>query len=55
VDTGKTWKHLGGDLIGQTQIAYSPSSSEAQNCVFNHPIDLHFAFTGLQVRALPIF
>ncbi len=48
IEHGKAWQHLGGDLFGQTQVAYCRTrSTEALS--FNHPIDVHFAEAGLQV------
>ena len=53
VDHGKAWEHLGGEVFGQTQIAYSRngiiSDDSTAYMVFNHPLDLHFAAAGLQV------
>jgi hypothetical protein len=48
VEYGKAWQHLGGDTLGQTQIGY-PQLLTSDNIPFNHPIDLHFAESGLQV------
>lgn len=50
---GKAWQHLGGELIGQTQVGYCSGSVE-DKILFEHPIDLHFACAGLQVRAASI-
>jgi hypothetical protein len=48
VEFDKAWHHLGGDLTGQTQVAYNTNlGSEARP--LNHPIDLHFAEAGLHV------
>lgn len=47
VSAGKAWQHLGGELIGQTQVAY-PSHNPTDKVVFEHPVDLHFACAGLQ-------
>lgn len=51
MDIGKICQHLGGDLTGQTQVAYC--KHELQEFIpFSHPVDLHFAMTGLQVSIL---
>lgn len=39
---------LGGDLMGQTQIAYS-RNHHSNPVPFNHPLDLHVAEWGMQV------
>lgn len=49
VSVGKAWQHLGGELTGQTQVGYVQSSM-LQDVSFEHPLDLHFACAGLQVR-----
>jgi hypothetical protein len=41
-------ERIGGDELGQTQVAYS-CFHEKEPLVFNHPIDVHFAEVGLQV------
>ena len=46
IDCGKAWEHLGGDLAGQTQVAYSPVLNSKEMIPFNHPIDCHFAEAG---------
>ena len=48
IEHGKAWNHLGGELIGQTQVAYCRVLN-AETLPFNHPIDIHFAEAGLQV------
>ncbi len=45
---GKIWQHLGGELSGQTHVAYCKYSI-AEEIILNHPIDMHFAVAGLQV------
>lgn len=45
---GKVWQHLGGELNGQTHVAYCKNSVR-ENIVLSHPIDMHFAVAGLQV------
>ncbi len=55
VDFGKAWELLGGESVGQTQIAYpqstsSSSLSSSSSLPFNHPLDLHFAEAGIQVH-----
>eukprot|EP01036_Dinobryon_divergens_P023044 gene23044-31360_t len=47
IDCGKAWEHLGGDLVGQTQVAYCPVLNSKEMIPFNHPIDCHFAEAGL--------
>jgi hypothetical protein len=53
IDYGKAWEHIGGDVFGQTQIAYSQDKicmNGGSACIaLNHPLDLHFASAGLQV------
>ena len=48
MDGGSGWEHLGGELFGQTQVAY-PAFSMREAVPFNHPLDLHFAEPGIQV------
>lgn len=47
VSCGKAWQHLGGELLGQTQIGY-PTHSIEDRILFEHPIDVHYACAGLQ-------
>lgn len=49
IEHGKSWQHLGGDLHGQTQVAYC-SNNASEFLPFSHPVDAHFAAAGLQVR-----
>jgi hypothetical protein len=51
VDGGSGWEHLGGELFGQTQVAY-PAGDMREALCFNHPLDLHFAEPGVQVGAV---
>lgn len=48
VEHDKAWQHLGGELSGQTQIAYCKYVC-SELVQLNHPIDLHFAEAGLHV------
>jgi len=52
VEHGKAWEHLGGELMGQTQISYC-EARDAEYLPFNHPIDLHFAEAGIQGWGAP--
>ncbi|KAJ1400839.1 putative B9 domain-containing protein [Ochromonadaceae sp. CCMP2298] len=52
LEHGKAWNHLGGDLQGQTQVAYC-SINEREQLPFGHPIDIHFAAAGLQGWGAP--
>lgn len=52
VDAGKAWELLGGDGLGQTQVAYC-RHRDSETVPFNHPIDLHFAQAGLQGWGAP--
>jgi hypothetical protein len=49
VEHGKAWLMLGGHAQGQTQLGY-PALLASDDIPFNHPLDLHFAEAGLQVR-----
>lgn len=51
IEFGKAWQHLGGDLVGQTQVSYGKYSIQ-EDLVLSHPVDAHFAATGLQVSFL---
>lgn len=53
IDHGKAWQYLGGDLLGQTQVAYC-RARDTEALPFNHPIDVHFAEAGLQVFILAL-
>lgn len=48
-ECGNAWQLLGGDEFGQSQVAYSKFSLD-DPLPFNHPIDMHFAEIGIQVR-----
>ena len=48
VEYGSTLERLGGDEMGQTQVAYA-HFHEGEPVAFNHPLDLHFAQMGMQV------
>lgn len=48
LEFGKAWQHLGGELVGQTQVSYGKFTI-TEDLVFSHPVDAHFAATGLQV------
>lgn len=52
MEVGKAWQHLGGDLLGQTQVSYT-SYNIQENIIFNHPMDVHFALAGLQGWGFP--
>jgi hypothetical protein len=52
VDAGKAWELLGGDGLGQTQVAYC-RHRDSEVIPFNHPLDLHFAQAGLQGWGAP--
>lgn len=52
IEVGKTWQHLGGDLIGQTHVAYTRGEEDEDEVIFSHPLDVHFALSGLQVSLL---
>jgi B9 domain-containing protein 2 len=51
LDTGPTWELLGGYAEGQSHVDFPGSSagaeSEAPECVWCHPIDLHLSCKGL--------
>ena len=49
IEFDKAWQHLEGDLVGQTQYSYSRSGL-AEETPLNHPLDLHFAESGLHVH-----
>lgn len=48
---GKTCQPLGGELCGQTQIAYARNNID-ESLLLSHPIDIHFSMSGLQVLAI---
>ncbi len=48
IDIGKSCQPLGGELMGQTQVAYGRNHVD-EPLLLNHPIDLHFGMAGLQV------
>lgn len=52
IDAGKAWELLGGEGVGQTQVAYC-RHSDSESVPFNHPLDLHFAQAGLQGWGAP--
>ncbi len=46
IDLGSSCQHLGGDIVGQTQISYC--RNHCTNSVpFNHPLDIHVAESGM--------
>ena len=49
IDYGSSMLHLEGELIGQTQFGYC-NTSTTEEIPLNHPIDVHMAQSGLQVR-----
>jgi hypothetical protein len=49
VRAGETWECVGGERAGQTQVDY-PIDADA---IWNHPVDLHYYTTTLQVRTGP--
>jgi hypothetical protein len=51
LEFGKAWHHLGGELMGQTQVSYCKYNAD-EELNLDHPIDAHFAVTGLQVALL---
>eukprot|EP00599_Poterioochromonas_sp_BG-1_P005656 CAMPEP_0173144628 /NCGR_PEP_ID=MMETSP1105-20130129/7334_1 /TAXON_ID=2985 /ORGANISM="Ochromonas sp., Strain BG-1" /LENGTH=296 /DNA_ID=CAMNT_0014058321 /DNA_START=20 /DNA_END=910 /DNA_ORIENTATION=+ len=52
LEFGKAWQHLGGELVGQTQVSYGKFTI-TEDLVFSHPVDAHFAATGLQGWGAP--
>jgi hypothetical protein len=51
IDFGKAWEHLGGELSGQTHVAYPPSPlshSNSHQLPLCQPLDCHFAMGGTQ-------
>lgn len=52
IDIPSSWQHLGGEMLGQTQVSYCRTGLgavlEKTSVPLNHPIDVHFAFYGLQ-------
>jgi hypothetical protein len=54
VDYSPSTVHLGGELLGQTQVAYPKYQTLTEPVPFNHPLDLHFSSSGVEVRpAMP--
>lgn len=52
IEHDKAWEHLGGELIGQTQVAYCKYMT-SDSLALNHPLDLHFAEAGLHGWGAP--
>lgn len=52
IDAPSSWQHLGGEVLGQTQVSYCRNGLGTileKTCVpLNHPFDVHYAFYGLQ-------
>ncbi len=48
VDHGPAFHHIGGEVVGQTQVAFSSSSHEDE-LIISHPIDVHLAELGIPV------
>ncbi len=54
VDFPRTWEHISGDIVGQTQVSYARNLS-SDLLTLNHPLDLHFAEAGMAVRVYCVF
>ncbi len=52
IEYGSTMERLGGDEMGQTQVAHGQFHVD-EPVTFNHPLDLHFAEVGLQGWGAP--
>eukprot|EP01038_Epipyxis_sp_PR26KG_P014161 gene14161-19001_t len=53
IEHGHALEHLGGDLVGSTQVSYCAKSIH-ENISLNHPIDAHFASAGIQGWGSPV-
>jgi hypothetical protein len=51
VDHGPAFHHIGGEVVGQTQVAF-PDSSHEDELIISHPIDVHLAELGIPVSIL---
>jgi B9 domain-containing protein 2 len=53
VDHGPAFHHIGGDTVGQTQVAFAGYSHEDE-LIISHPIDVHLVELGIPGLKSPI-